>query len=481
MTEPSKKKISVVVIGGGLAGIAAAMRLSKRGYAVTLVETRKRLGGRATSFVDPTNEQLVDNCQHVLMGCCTNLIDLYEELNVADRIEWHRTLYFTSLENPGHVDVLTAGGLPAPMHMSMSLMKFKTLTFREKVAISRAMVSMMRLGRQSRCDLHNTSFGDWLRQNNQPQSAIEKFWATIIVSAINETLDNVACDYALQVFQDGFLCNADAYVMGIAGVPLVELYDSAEQAIADAGGQVKLSTSADEFEFDKTSGRIKSLKLTNGESLEADAFICTVPFDRLEKLCPPSMPEIDSRLKRLDGFGVSPILGIHLWFEGVVMDFPHIVFMHSPVQWVFNKGSEQKENESGESVSAQHLHCVISAAHDLMDTSGDDIVDMAVNEIRKAFPDSEAHLIHGRAIKEKRATFSARPGIESLRAPTRGDIKNLYLAGDWCRSGWPATMEGAVRTGYMAAAAVLGDNDETVDPLVPNLPDSRLYGMIARP
>lgn len=467
----------VVIIGGGLAGIAAAVRLADRGARVTLVETRKRLGGRATSFVDPTNEQLLDNCQHVLMGCCTNLIDLYKRLGVADCIAWHRRLYF--LDGQGRLDVLEADDLPAPLHMTGSLLAFASLTLAEKLAIARGLFTMMRLGVAGRKQWHDRSFTDWLKANGQPVRAIEKFWSVIIISAVNELPQYVAADYAMQIFMEGFLANEQAYVMGVPNVPLVNLYDSARQVIEAAGGTVLLATSAERLSLD--GDQVCTLHIDGGRKLTAEGFVSALPFDRLDKLCPPEARQIDPRIRQLGAFEVSPIIGIHLWFDRPVMKLPHLILTQSPLQWLFNKDcADALSGDTGEQGGkGQHLHGVISAAHHLVDKPAAEIADMAAAETRRALPAAkDARIVHHRVIKEKRATFSAQPGIDAARPDARGAITNLYLAGDWCNSGWPATMEGAVRSGYLAAAALLDDRHVAGPTLVADLKPAAIYRFI---
>ena len=465
----------VLVAGGGLAGIAAAVRLAQNHVPVTLVETRKRLGGRATSFADPQTGRTLDNCQHVLMGCCTNLLDLYGHLGVRDRIEWHRRFFFASPD--GTLDTLEADDLPAPMHMTQSILRFKGLTWGEKIAIARGMFAIMRTGVQGRVALRNVSFAQWLAREHQPEGAIKKFWEVTIVSALNESLENASAAYAMQVFQEGFLANEEAYMMGLSSVPLVELYDRAEQTIQAAGGSVMLGTSIEQIVFDGE--RVTGLLIDGDRTLSGDAVIAALPFDRLAKVCSPSMARVDARLRRLEEIQVSPILGIHLWFapraDGSPMfSLPHLVLPHAAVQWIFNKGMDAQ-------VGGQHLHGVISAAHQWVDVPAEKIIEAVAESIRQSLPEAQgATLIHGRVVKEKRATFSPRPGIDELRPGPRGEIENLYLSGDWCDSGWPATMEGAVRTGYRAAAAVLEDfrgRPETA--LIEDLPATTLYRMIA--
>ncbi len=466
---------SVVIVGGGLAGIAAAMRLAGRGMTVTLVETRKRLGGRATSFDDPVTGQVLDNCQHVLMGCCTNLIDLYRRLGVAQQIRWYRRLYFA--DGQGVIDQLEADDLPAPLHMTRSLLAFKSLAWSEKAAITRGMLAILRLGPDGRGDLFDTTFSHWLAQHGQPSSVVRKFWSVIVTSALNELPERASAAHAIQVFRDGFLASEHAYVMGLSAVPLVRLYDAARDAVTRAGGKVMLSTSADRFVFDGQ--RITALRLANGSELAADAFVSTVPFDRLDKLCSSSMRDADPRLTVLKRLTVSPIIGIHMWFENVagrpLMTLPHLILTDSPLHWIFNKGHD-------EAVGGQHLHGVISAAHDLVDAPADQIIGVVTAEVRKALArrgGASARLLHARVIKEKRATFSVMPGIEKLRPQARGSIGNLYLAGDWCRTGWPATMEGAVRSGYEAASTAMRDMNLSSQGPIPDLPGGLVYRFCA--
>jgi squalene-associated FAD-dependent desaturase len=454
---------SVIVIGGGLAGIAAAVRLAQAGRRVTLVETRQRLGGRATSFSDPTTGDLLDNCQHVLLGCCTSLIDLYDRLGVQGMIEWHTRLYFMGAA--GCVDTLEADDLPAPLHMTRALMGFRNLSLRDKLAISRGMLAMMRVGREGRRRLGDVSFAEWLVQHGQPRSAIDRFWSVIIISACNEQPERVAARYAMQVFQDGFLNHERSYVMGLAAAPLVKLYDPATELIERAGGRVMLSSSAQQLVV--RGARVCALQLADGSEMTADSYVSAVPFDRLAKLLPPDAREADERFRGLDRFTVSPIIGVHLFFDAPVMRLPHLILMDSPLQWIFNKGDAEGE---------QHLHGVISAAHDLVDQPADEIAAMVEREMRRALGTTAGRVTHQRVVKEKRATFSVAPGSDAWRPKPTGAIANLVLAGDWTDTGWPATMEGAVRSGYVAAAALL-DPSHDAQPL--DLPDSRLYRLIA--
>lgn len=466
MSEGGEPGRTAAVLGGGLAGIAAALRLAEHGHAVTLIETRRRLGGRATSFEQRDADQTVDNCQHVLLGCCTNLVDLYERLGVDHLIEWHDRLHF--IDKSGAHDVLASDRLPAPLHLMRSLWRFGTLSRSEKFAISRAMASLWRTGRAGRIALADLTFADWLHEHDQPERAIERFWSVILISALNQTPARSSAAHAMQVFQDGFLAHRKAYVMGVSSVPLVHLYDAAVEAIQRRGGQVRLGESIDTIDSDDD--HVTGVRLSDGSHIEADAYISALPFDRLDKVIDHALRGADDRLSTLGRFTVSPILGIHLWFSRQVTALPHLIFVDSPLQWAFNKGVEEQTGH-------QYLHGVISAADDWVGQPAETIVEMALAELAKYIPEVGvgAELVRSRVIKEKRATFSPSPGVDAIRPDAAGTVGNLFLAGDWCATGWPATMEGAVRSGYNAAGAVLGQ-----PMLIDDLKPGPLYRMFSR-
>ncbi len=464
MSDPAPGH-SAVVLGGGVAGIAAAVRLAEHHVPVTLVETRKRLGGRATSHPDPQTGELIDNCQHVLLGCCTNLVDLYDRLGVGDRIAWHDRLHF--FDKRGAHDVLRSSWLPAPLHLGPAMGRFRTLGGDARRAIRRAMLSAMRLGWAGRARLDETSFADWLAEQRQPAEAVERYWSVVVISACNETPERLSAATALQVFQEGFCAHRRAYAMGVPDVPLAELYDRAQSVLAERGGRVLFGTGAQALEFDGE--RVTGVQTTAGR-LDAAAYVSALPFDRLAKIAGPELVAADARLQTLDRFEVSPIVGIHLWFDRVVCPHPHMIFVDSPLQWVFVHG--------GAGEAGQHLHGVISAARDWVGASEPDILSMAMREMRAYLPGlADEHRVRGKVIREKRATFSAAPGIDAVRPHAAGAVANLALAGDWTATGWPATMEGAARSGYRAAGAVLGVGDELVAPDLSVAPLARLLGL----
>ena len=459
----------VLIIGGGLAGLAAALQLADAGLRPVILETRRKLGGRATSFDDARSGTVLDNCQHVLMGCCTNLQDLYQRLGVLDSIEWHDTLHW--LRPDGGIDSLTPGRLPAPLHRAGSLLRMKLLDRSSKREVRRASWSLLRMGTSGRLDWSDCTFRAWLDAQGQSERTRTLFWDPIIISACNLSCERVAAVHGIQVFQDAFLPSRFAGSMGLPNVPLRELYDPAESIIAEVGGSIELGRSVRSITIgdDGVEGIV-----TNDGPRAASTVISTVPPDRLAKLVPERWVKRDARLAHLDAFETSPILGVHLLLDAKAFDHPHMVLPGHDVHWIFNKGC----NEQGQ----QHLHAVISAADDWMELDEDAIVNRVLDDLHSALPSTvDRTIVNARSVKEKRATFAATADIEPKRPASGpstigvggGDAQGLFLAGDWCATGWPATMEGAVRSGYLAAEAVCGAGG-----LVDDLPPDRLASLL---
>ena len=445
----SENRLTALVLGGGLAGIAAALDLAESDYRVTLVEARKRLGGRASSSVLPSG-RLLDNCQHVVMGCCTALIDLYRRLDVLHLIDWHDEVRF--IDRHGAHDVLRPSFLPAPLHLAASALTFRSISATAKLAIARAMAALIKIPPASRQAFASITFADWLRQHRQPADAITRFWTPVIVSALNGPPEDVAASYAIQVFQEGFLANRAAQRIGIPRVPLLDLYEPARRLIARHGGEVMTGVGVEQLLFED--GRIVGAELLNGNRLSADAYVSALPHARLAEVAPEALLQADPRIARASHLRPSPILGVHLWYDRRVTDLPHFVLFDSPLQWVFNKGVD--------AAGRHHLHAVVSAADEWMSVPPERIVTRAEEELSTHLPAARsAIVVEARAMKERRATFRPAPGSDAFRPAAAGPVPNLFLAGDWCRTGWPATMEGAVRSGRLAAAAITGRDTAT--------------------
>jgi squalene-associated FAD-dependent desaturase len=320
------------------------------------------------------------------------------------------------------MSVLSRGKLPAPFHFTGSFLKMHCLSRGDKLAIAKALYAMRR-ERTRRKDLDKISMLDWLLQKRQTPHAIDRFWRQVLVSAVNEDLDKMAAIHGFQVFWLGFLARADGYEMGVPSVPLAKLYD------ADAWkriGSVKLHMRSPVERIDDDGF------IVAGERRKGDHYICALPFERLESMG-LGAPKFEH----------SPITGVHLWFDREITNLPHATLLDRTMQWMFNKDR------------GRYIQCVVSASRDLTNLTRNEIVDIAIGDLRLYFPKvKEAKLLKAHVIKEQRATFSAAPETEHLRPTPESGLPKVVLAGDWTRTGWPATMEGAVRSGYLAAEAV---------------------------
>ncbi|HEX9119848.1 MAG TPA: hydroxysqualene dehydroxylase HpnE [Terriglobales bacterium] len=504
MNPAAQKSPAVAVIGGGLAGLAAGCALVDTGFRVALFERRPYLGGRASSYQHPGTGEVVDNCQHVLLGCCTNLVDFYQRIGAQDKIRWYRRLTF--IEPGGRRSVIEPGILPSPFHSAMSFLRAACLSFADKVAIARGMLALT--ARLPADD--SPPFLHWLRANGQTQRAIDRFWRVVLVSALNEDLERVSSRYAAQVFRESFLNSAQAGALGLPALPLSDLYGIAGDHIQRHGGCVQLRAAADAFHPEQDHVRICAA----GQETAFDYAVLAVPFNVLAGMLPEDDPATPLRAI-LDRFQTSPITGIHLWFDRQITDLPHAVLLDRTIQWMFHKSEILKqqspagadESSSGtderaagsdtspagaavhspgreprvgslsesesrrDGTSGSYVELVVSSSTGLIEKSKQDILDLALRELTEFFPEvSHAKLLKSTVIKEVNATYSPLAGADSHRPSQTSPWPRVFLAGDWTATGWPATMEGAVRSGYLAAEALTCAAGKPQRYLVPDLP-----------
>lgn len=457
---------TVAVIGGGLAGLAAACALADSGFRVTLFERRPYLGGRASSYQHPGTQEVVDNCQHVLLGCCTNLIEFYRRIGVAEKIRWYDRLTF--LEPGGRASVIKPSFLPAPLHTAPAFLGAACLNFSDKRAIAQAMMALT-----SKLPADNgETFLRWLRHHGQTERAIERFWTTILVSALNEELDRISVPYAAQVVRESFLKSAQAGRMGIPTVPLTDLYSKAGDYIQARGGEVRLRASVEAM-----CPANEGVDLSIGGAREHFDFVLSaVPFDVLARILPPTSESVPLQ-EKLNRFEISPITGIHLWLDRDVTELEHAVLLDRTIQWMFHKSKLQGRDSEGQ---GSYLELVVSSSKTLVEKSRQEIIDLALTELQEFFPAArEAKLIKATVIKEVRATYSPLPGVDSYRPQHKTVWPGVFLAGDWTATGWPATMEGAVRSGYAAAESLTqaaGKNAKFIAPDLPARGFMRFFG-----
>ncbi|HET6178380.1 MAG TPA: hydroxysqualene dehydroxylase HpnE [Candidatus Sulfotelmatobacter sp.] len=472
---PTTPQPTVAVAGGGLAGLAAACALSDAGFRVTLFEKRPFLGGRASSWEHPGTNEVVDNCQHVLFRVCTNLVEFYHRIGVADEIRWYDQMTF--IEPGGRISTMKSSPLPAPLHTAPSFFGFKFLSISDKLSVSRALAPLTLTAQPDT----GQSFQHWLDAHGQTKQAVDRFWRPILVSALSEELDLISISAAAQVVRESMKSPAARH-MGVPTVPLTDLYNRAGDYIRARGGVINFRQPLEAFTADSSQIHLQLRNQENtqqntpesapflhgvGRSGDFDFLILALPFDALNKILPQT-PESAPLRSQITHFENSPITGIHLWFDRQISDLDHAVLLDRTIQWMFHKsrlqnreraalqGRVSDNDKKGDSApEGSYIELVVSSSKALIDKSRSEIVDLALAEVREFFPAArEATLVKSTVIKEVNATYSPRPGIDAHRPSAPTAWHRVFLAGDWTATGWPATMEGAVRSGYLAAEAL---------------------------
>jgi squalene-associated FAD-dependent desaturase len=470
MRSPSR----AIVVGGGVSGIAAALALAEAGREVTLLERRRFLGGRAYSFSAPGNDDEIDNGQHILLRCCTNALDLLDQLSVSHLIDWYDRFHY--LEPGAAADAavlkrhdLAPSPLPAPFHFLPGIARWTALTGGERFSVMRAFAAMMFSGEKRRATIARGPFASWLASRNQSERVRRRFWAPIVEGAVNETLDRVVAGPCLQVFLEGFLAHREAAQMGVPRPGLTRMLEpGTRRALEASGGRVLTQSKVTALDWEVGSGRINAIKLADGQRIEAEEFVFALPPQALRPFTDIE-PKLLIEPRLLSEFETSSITGIHLWLDRQVTDLPHAALLESPMHWFFAKPTAHPR-------ARQRLALVVSASRNLESRGQDEILALAEKELRRFLPEMRgARVVQGLVVKEPRATFSATPGIEALRPGPRTGLVNVTLAGDWIQSGWPSTIEGSIRAGRMAAGRLSGRNH-----LVPDLAPGPLARLLIR-
>jgi len=445
---PTPSQPTVAIAGGGLAGLAAACALSDVGFRVTLFEKRPFLGGRASSWEHPGTGEVVDNCQHVLFPLCTNLMEFYHRIGVADQIRWYDEMTF--IEPGGRTSVMKSSPLPAPLHTAPSFLRFAFLDAADKLCIARALLPLTLTEQRDT----GQSFQHWLDQHGQTRQAVERFWRPILVSALSEELDLISISAAAQVVRESMKSPAARH-MGVPTVPLTDLYNAAGDYIRARGGVLHFRRPVETFSADSSQARVRLRGQEENPEEAFDYLIVALPFDTLDRILPEA-PESAPIREKLSHFETAPITGIHLWFDRQISHLDHAVLLDRTIQWMFHKSRLQPiRTQAGTGTAGSYIELVVSSSKTLIDKSRAEIVDLALSEVREFFPAArEANLVKSTVIKELHATYSPRPGIDAHRPTAATAWPRIFIAGDWTATGWPATMEGAVRSGYLAAEAL---------------------------
>ena len=445
----------VVVVGGGLAGLTCALDLAEAGLPTTLVERRPFVGGKTFSFTDPGSGAELDNGQHVFLRCCTAYIALIERLGLQNDVRLQPRLRVPVLDPETGVtgDIASLPGpLPAPLNLAWSMLRFPHLRRRERLALGRAALPLLRMSDAARRRLDGRSFGDWLRAHGQSQRVIERFWDLVILPTCNDVCDDVSAAQAAYVFQTGLLRDAHGADMGIARVGLSRIAEAARERFEAAGGRTRLGTRAAGL-IDRD-GRAGGVALA-GEAIEADAVVLALPPNRASALLPGGWRDRRG-LADLEAFRYSPIVNVHLRWERPLLRDDFVAVLDPDVQYVFNRtrirGGADAEPDGGQWITAS-----LSGAHDQAGRPQADVAAATIAALRRAFPPPGGapppDVTYWRVVKEIEATFRPAPGVAALRPGSATGVDGLFLAGAWTDTQWPATMESAVRSGHAAAAA----------------------------
>ncbi len=442
----------VVVLGGGLAGLSAARCLVERGFDVTLVEKRPFLGGRAFSFTDPQEGVEVDNGQHVFLGCCSYYIDFLEAIGALDKTYLPNGLRMEVVID-GKRGVLSSMPRLRRLHLLPSFLLYPHLGIVDKLMAAYGMLRVRLTNRRKHsASLDRQTAYAWLKAHHQTERTIENLWNLVIRPALNDDVRDVSADMALMVFQEALLKTPADAAIGFPKVGLSTLNgEHARRFLQGRSANVVMGRSVTAIKMDD--GLVRGVEISGGETLQADAYLSALPFKVLSSILPDDVSGSPFFASAAD-LSTSPIVGIHIWYDRPVMEGEFVAFVESPVQWVFNKSAIQDLGGTG-----QYICISLSGAWDLIDTPKDELRELFTHEMAKLFPRArDAHVERFLVVKEPQATFRSAPGAAEHRLPQRTPISNLFLAGEWTQTGWPSTMEGAVRSGAFAADAVAEAN-----------------------
>ncbi|MGD0647215.1 MAG: hydroxysqualene dehydroxylase HpnE, partial [Acidobacteriaceae bacterium] len=458
----------VLILGAGAAGLAAAVALSGAGARVSLLERKPFVGGRAYSYPHPALGEIIDS-QHVLLGCCTNLIDLCNLSGASQHIRWYDTITFlepSTRSTPTRRSDIAPIALPSPGHSALSFLRAPMLTTADRYRIALGLLDFFRSYPTSDAE----PFSAWLQRTHQTERAIRHFWEPIIVSTLNDTFDRCSTRYAGQVFHESFLKSAAGGRLGIPSQPLSDFYASVAQLAAQQGTALHPRTSIDRIT--RLPKGLWQVTASNGDRHHAPSLLLALPFEQTARLL-ATLPEDAAPRRRIEPllthFTHAPITTVHLWFDRPVTDLEHAALLDTRIQWMFNK-TLIRRFETADAPQGQYLELVISASFRELRQTSEEILAFVLVELARFFPAvREATLLKSGVLKEARATFSVTPGLDRFRPTPEAPGDSLYLAGDWTLSGWPSTMEGAVRSGRLAAESIARATGNTATFLTPPL------------
>ncbi len=432
----------VVIIGGGFAGLSAAVALSRQGVRLTLLERRRHLGGRAYSFTDRTTGDTVDNGQHLVMKCYRHTRDFLTHIGTIDRLRFQDRFHI-DFHHPhkGHTPLTFPRTLPPPLHLLVGFLRFGPVNTKDALGLRRL------AGPLKSPPPAGLTVDDLLNRCGQSKRIRQAFWDPLCISALNQSPASAPAGHLIAVLREAFFGERDAAYLGYPGVGLSALYtDAAESFIKTRGGRVRIGAAA--TGLDITPGGPIQIRLKSEDPLTASAVICAATPPAQARLLPDTLAGLKQRLL---AFRPSPILSVNLWFDRPIIASKFIGLLGAQMDWIFNKAALY---ENRDKASLGHITLVASAADRLVDKSDDELVTIALKDLRSRVPAAAgAALRHHRVVRERQATFALPP--DQTHPTNRTSVPNLFLAGDWTDTGLPATIESAVISGYRAAEGVL--------------------------
>ncbi len=443
----------VLIIGGGLAGLAAGVALAEAGCRVRLLEQKPYLGGRARSFRDAATGSVVDNGQHLFMGCYHSTLKFLDAIGTSHTVTFDPQLHVRFLDAERKLTELRCPAFPAPWHLLSGVCLSNSFTFGEKMDV-------LRMGRALRAAkgaagrpgaLDHLTVEQWLSSLGQRESLRRNFWDLLCIAAMNEDPQIASALLFHRVLRLALFSSPLDSRLGIPRTGLSDCYtDAAARAITDRGGSVELRRDVRALLI--SNGECRGVTLADGTTIEAQSVLSAVPWNVLPGLLPEDTVASEPFFSRILNLPPAPIISLYFWFDRPVTDLEFVGLRGTTIQWLFNKGKILGNGEN-------FVSLVLSGAHDHVARSKEDLRETALHELRTLLPGmQDAKLVHSLVIKERFATFSPCVGVDAFRPPAVTPVRGLYLAGDWTDTSLPATIEGAVQSGYTAAEAILHSN-----------------------
>jgi len=437
----------VVVVGGGFAGLAAAVRLGRGGARVTVLERRPFLGGRAYSFADPATGDVIDNGPHALMGAYTEAFDFLGEIGARGKLAVQPRLHVAMADPTDGMSAVSAPPLPGPLQAPAALLRYRLLTRGDRLRLVGGALRLVARAARRPDALARVTVADALAAVGQSAASRARFWDPLAIATLNEDPGRAAAAPFAAVMRRAFLSGAAAARFALAAVPLSALYATdAERAVTDAGGTIRTGAAVATLALD--GGRVTGVLLKDGTRLDADAVVLAVPCGALLPMLPSALRALPA-FRSLETIGTSPIVSVHLWLDRpVTWGSPFLGLLGTQAQWLFDCGP----TASG----GRRLATVTSGAHAWNDLDDATITARVLADAGAVLPAlRHAQVRRSLVIRERHATISLTPAADAARPPTDTPVPNLFLAGDWIQTGLPATIESAVQSGRAAAARAL--------------------------